>query len=148
MTPAPTAYRLSDDPSEVDLDALWRFLSQQAYWGRWRDREVVEQQVRGAWRVVGAYDPGSGAMVGFCRAISDGVALAYLADVYVLEEYRGHGIGKALVTAMIEEGPGREFRWLLHTDDAHGLYAGLGFGPPDRTFMERLAQGARRRGPG
>jgi GNAT superfamily N-acetyltransferase len=140
-------YDISDDPAAVDLDALWFFLSTEAYWARWRDRGVVEQQVQGAWRVVGAYERTSGTMVGFCRAISDGVSLAYLADVYVLPEHRGHGLGKALVGAMIDGGPGREFRWLLHTDDAHGLYAGLGFGPPDATYMERPAGPSRRRIP-
>ena len=142
-------YLISDNPDDVDLNALWRFLSTDAYWGRWRDRSVVEQQVRGAWRVVGAYIKGetetAGAMVGFCRAMSDGVALAYLADVYVVREHRGRGLGKALVTAMIEDGPGRDFRWMLHTDDAHRLYEGLGFRAPDATYLERPAQGVRRR---
>ena len=124
-------YDISDDPRRVDLDAVWGFLSTDAYWGRWRTRAHVEQQVARAWRVVGAYDR-SGAQVGFARALSDGVALAYLADVYVLERCRGLGLGRALVTTMIDGGPGADFRWLLHTSDAHGLYAQLGFAPPDR----------------
>jgi GNAT superfamily N-acetyltransferase len=130
-------YELDDDPARVDLDLLWTFLSREAYWARWRTREDVERQVRGAWRVVGAYDTASGAMVGFARAISDGVSLAYLADVFVLREHRGAGLGRRLVAEMIDCGPGAAFRWLLHTDDAHGLYAQFGFGPPDATFLER-----------
>ena len=89
----------------------------------------------GAWRVVGCY-AADGGMVGFARAFSDGVATAYLADVYVLPEHRGAGLGRRLVRAMVEDGPGRDFRWLLHTADAHGLYRAFGFGPPDDTFME------------
>ncbi len=130
-------YELDDDPGRVDLDVVWAFLSREAYWARWRTRDDVERQVRGAWRVVGAYDAGSGAMVGFARAISDGVSLAYLADVFVLREHRGAGLGRRLVAQMVEHGPGAAFRWLLHTDDAHGLYAQFGFGPPDATFLER-----------
>jgi hypothetical protein len=38
---------------------------------------------------------------------------------------------------MIDHGPGAGFRWLLHTADAHGLYARFGFAPPDATFLER-----------
>ena len=38
---------------------------------------------------------------------------------------------------MIDDGPGAEFRWMLHTADAHGLYARYGFGPPDPTYLER-----------
>ena len=130
------AYELSDDPARVDLDAVWAFLSEHAYWGRWRSRDDVERQVRGAWRVVGCYDA-SGAMVGFARAVSDGVALAYLADAHVLPAHRGRGLGARLVQVMVEQGPGADFRWLLHTADAHGLYERFGFAPPDASLLER-----------
>ncbi|MBO0873954.1 MAG: GNAT family N-acetyltransferase, partial [Pseudonocardia sp.] len=111
-------------------------LRTEAYWGRWRPDEVIRAQVRAAWRVVGAYGP-DGAQVGFARALSDGYALAYLADVYVLDAHRGHGLGKRIVRKMIDEGPGAKFRWMLHTADAHGLYGRFGFGPPDGTYLER-----------
>ncbi len=132
-----TAYLLSADPDDVDFEAVWRFLSTDAYWHRWRERADVEAQVAGAWRVVGAYERDGGEMVGFARAVSDGVAIAYLSDVFVLPEHRGRGLGKALLTTMIDEGPGRDFRWMLHTNDAHGLYAGFGFVAPDAKFLER-----------
>jgi GNAT superfamily N-acetyltransferase len=70
-------------------------------------------------------------MVGFARAVSDGVALAYLADLFVLPEHRGRGLGHRRVATMVEDGAGREFRWLLQTADAHDLYAHFGFAPPD-----------------
>lgn len=76
-------------------------------------------------------------MIGFARALSDGVAFAYLADVFVLPGHRGQGVGRALVAEMVEAGPGAEFRWLLHTADAHGLYAGFGFAPPGASLLER-----------
>lgn len=75
-------------------------------------------------------------MVGFARAFADGVS-AYLADVYVLPAHRGAGLGKAIVRAMIDDGPGAEFRWMLHTADAHGLYRQFGFTEPDGRYMER-----------
>ena len=143
---AEVAYEISDDPARVDAGAAWRFLSTEAYWGRWRSRADFDRQVAAAWRVVGCYT-GDGAMVGFCRAISDGVALAYLADVYVLPAHRGAGLGRRMVQAMVEDGPGREFRWLLHTADAHGLYGAFGFAAPDETLMERR-HGTERRAPG
>jgi GNAT superfamily N-acetyltransferase len=80
-------------------------------------------------------------MVGFARALSDGVALAYLADVYINSEERGKGLGKELVATMIDRGPGAGFRWLLHTADAHRLYEQFGFGPPNQTLMERPRPG-------
>jgi GNAT superfamily N-acetyltransferase len=130
-------YDLDDDPARVDLDVVWQFMSTQAYWGRWRDRDKVARQLDGAWRVVGAYRSDTGAMIGFARAVSDGVGLAYLADVFVVDDARGHGIGTALVKAMIDDGPGAEFRWMLHTADAHELYRRFGFAEPDSTYLER-----------
>jgi GNAT superfamily N-acetyltransferase len=135
------AYVFDDDPARVDADAVWDFLATQAYWARWRTREVFEQQLKGAWRVVGAYEQATGAQVGFCRAVSDGCAVAYLADVFVLPEHRGHGVGVGLVHEMIEAGPGARFVWMLHTRDAHDLYAKFGFGPrADGRYVERPAR--------
>lgn len=133
------AYELDDNPARVDRDAVWSFLSREAYWARWRDRAVVEHQLDTAWRVVGAYERTTGRMVGFARAISDGAAFAYLADVYVAREARGGGLGKELVRVMIDGGPGAGFRWSLHTADAHGLYQRFGFARPDRAYLERPA---------
>jgi RimJ/RimL family protein N-acetyltransferase len=86
-------------------------------------------------------------MVGFARAFGDG-GTAYLADVYVLSEHRGSGLGKAVVRTMIEDGPGAGWRWMLHTSDAHGLYRQFGFARPNGRYLERPAQGeARAPGP-
>jgi GNAT superfamily N-acetyltransferase len=126
---------LTDDPERVDLDQLWDFLSTQAYWGRWRSREHVVAQVAVSWRVVSAHVDAQ--MVGFARAVSDRIALAYLADVYVAPQWRGQGIGTSIVGFMVDDGPGAEFRWLLHTFDAHPLYAQFGFAAPPPTAMER-----------
>lgn len=134
-------YEIDADPSRIDAEAAWQFLSTQAYWGRWRSREVFGTQLAGAWRLVGAYHRHA-RMVGFARAVSDGVAMAYLADVYVLPEHRGRGLGAALVRTMIERGPGAGFRWMLHTSDAQKLYARFGFRPPDGTFLERPSEHA------
>jgi GNAT superfamily N-acetyltransferase len=134
------AYEFDDDPRRVQLDVVWDFLSQEAYWGRSRSRADVEQQVRSAWRVVGCYAV-TGEMVGFARALSDGVATAYLADVFVVGPHRGHGLGKRLVQHMVEDGPGAAFRWMLHTRDAHALYEQFGFRPPDGTALERPSRG-------
>lgn len=130
-------YELDDDPRRVDRDVLCEFLTTQAYWGRWRERETILGQLDSAWRVVGVYAGAGGAMAGFARAVSDGVSVAYLADVFVLPEHRGRGLGHALVSAMVDAGPGRDLRWMLHTADAHGLYADHGFQASDGTFLER-----------
>ena len=135
----PGGYELDDDPGRVDVDAVHRFLSEESYWAAGRSREMVERLVREAARVVGVYHTGS--QVGFARAVSDGVAVAYLADVYVLPEHRGRGLGGELVRETVERGRLASVRWLLHTTDAHELYAQVGFGPPGERLMERPPSG-------
>jgi GNAT superfamily N-acetyltransferase len=130
------AYEISDDRGRVDREVLWRYLSTEAYWGRWRTRGDVMAQMEASWRVIGVYERDTGAMVGFARAVSDGVALAYLADVFVLPAARGRGLGVRLVEAVMAP-PGDRMRWMLHTGDAHGLYAKFGFAAPDETYLER-----------
>jgi GNAT superfamily N-acetyltransferase len=130
-------YELDDDPARIQPEVVWRYLPTDAYWGRWRSRVQIDAQLASAWRVVGAYRADTGEQVGFARAVSDGVAFAYLADVFVLPDHRGHALGKRLVQFMIDEGDGRDYRWLLFTADAHGLYEQFGFAPPDATAMVR-----------
>lgn len=130
------ALELDDDKDRIDLAEVHRFLSQESYWAMGRPSEVQERLVAEAARVVGLYHDGR--QIGFCRAASDGISFAYLADVYVLSEYRGRGLGVELLREMIENGPYADRRWLLHTGDAHALYRKLGFGTPDSRLMERL----------
>lgn len=128
-----------DAKSRIDRDWVWRMLSTEAYWHRWRTREDVEAQLDGAWRVVGVYDDESGDQLGFARAVSDGVADAYLADVIIAPEARGRGAGKLLVSTMVDGGPGTAFRWTLFTADAHELYRQFGFAEPGPSAMVRPA---------
>jgi len=114
-------------------------LSTEAYWALWRERADIDAQIESAWRVVGIYDATTGAQLAFARAVSDGVAFAYLADVIVDPDQRGASLGKLLVRSMIDDGPGAGFRWTLFTSDAHGLYEQFGFGAPDETAMVRPA---------
>jgi len=130
---------ISTDPTRVNLDAVWNYLSTQAYWGRTRTRDTVEGQIASAWRVVAAYD--DGALVGFARAVSDaGLGIAYLADVFVLPSHSGRGIATRMLEELIENGPGRDIRWFLFTKDAHGLYRKFGFEAPDEKAMVRPAR--------
>jgi GNAT superfamily N-acetyltransferase len=130
-------FELDDDPDRIDVDAVHAFISKESYWGRGRPRERVERAIRGSARVVGLYRGAE--QIGFARAVSDGATIAYLADVYVLRAYRGRGLGLELVREAVDAGVGRDLRWLLHTADAQGLYARLGFAEdqPAYPLMER-----------
>jgi GNAT superfamily N-acetyltransferase len=131
----PDGIELDDDPGRIDVDAVHDFLSNQSYWAQGRPRETVERTVREASRVVGLY--AGGRQIGFARAFTDGVAAVYLADVYVLPEFRGRGLGVELVREMVEGSPWADRTWLLHTRDAHELYRRFGFGAPSERVMER-----------
>jgi GNAT superfamily N-acetyltransferase len=127
-------YELDDDPARIDLDAVHEFISNDSYWARGRPREVQEELIGQSFRVVGLYH--GRRQIGFARAAGDS-HLLYLADVYVLPDYRGRGLGLELVREIVDNGPYAETRWILHTADAHGLYAKFGFGPPSERVMER-----------
>ena len=129
---------LDDDPSRIDLDAVHAFLARQSYWAKDRTRDHVAITLRAAARVVGLYD--GEALVGFARAVSDYVHIAYLADVYVLPAYRGRGLGVELVRETVDAGPLSHLRWWLSTGDAHELYRRFGFDAPDEAFMTRPAR--------
>jgi GNAT superfamily N-acetyltransferase len=126
---------LDDDAGRVDVDAVHDYLANESYWAEGRPREVVERLVAEAERVVGLYD--GKRQVGFARAFTDGVSLVYLADVYVLSDYRGRGFGVELVREVVENGPYAGLRWVLHTRDAETLYRRFGFGEPSERLMER-----------
>jgi GNAT superfamily N-acetyltransferase len=126
---------LDDDPARVDVDAVHDYLANDSYWARGRPRVSVERLVRDADRVVGLYD--GARQVGFARAFTDGTTVVYLADVYVLPDYRGRGLGVELVREMVENGPYAGLRWILHTRDAHDLYRKFGFVDPSERVMER-----------
>jgi GNAT superfamily N-acetyltransferase len=134
-------FELDDDKARIDLREVHRFLSEESYWARDRPFEVQARLVGEADRVVGLYHEGH--QVGFCRAAGDGVSFVYLADVYVLPEHRGHGLGEELVREMIERGPYAGCRWLLHTKDAHALYRKFSFDTPSFKLMERPPSGTR-----
>jgi GNAT superfamily N-acetyltransferase len=126
---------LDDAKERIDLAEVHRYLSEESYWAKGRPRETQDELIRAAARVVGLYD--NGRQVGFCRAVTDGTSAVYLADVYVLPDYQGRGLGSELVREMIENGPHAHQAWLLHTSDAHPLYRKLGFGQPSYKVLER-----------
>lgn len=127
--------QIDDDKDRIDVAEVHRFLSEGAYWAIGRPRETVERLIREASRVVGVYD--GDRQIGFCRAFTDGLVVAYLADVYVVPEYRGRGLGEELVREMVETGPLAHLRWLLHTEDMHPLYRKFGFAEPNYKVLER-----------
>jgi len=129
-------YEIDDDRDRVDIDVVYRYLSEEAYWVPGRDRATIERLVRESTRVIGAYRGDE--QVGFARVISDGTSVAWLGDVFVLEEHRGKGLGVELVREAVEHPAHRDLAWFLNTRDAHSLYARFGFEQPNERTMVRL----------
>jgi GNAT superfamily N-acetyltransferase len=129
-------YELDDDRERLDRAAIHAYTGGVSYWAKGRTRERQDELIDASEHVVGLYDE-SGAQVGFARAVDcDAAGFVYLADVYVLDEHRGHGLGVELVREIVERGPFADRRWVLHTRDAHALYEKFGFGPHPR-LMQR-----------
>jgi GNAT superfamily N-acetyltransferase len=131
-------FELDDDPARIDRRAVHAYLGGESYWAKGRTRERQDELIDASSRVVGLYRDGR--QVGFARAVDcDAAGFMYLADVYVLAEHRGRGLGVELVRETVERGPDAHRRWILHTRDMHGLYAKIGFGPSERLLERGLS---------
>jgi GNAT superfamily N-acetyltransferase len=122
---------LCSEPARLDVDAIHAYLTR-SYWAEGVSRERVAKSLEHS-LCIGAFDGSQ--QIGFARVISDFVTFGYLCDVYVLEAYRGRGIGKRLVAAVRAHPELSSLRrLLLKTRDAHGLYAPFGFVRVDAGF--------------
>lgn len=128
----PPEFEISTDRARLDVALVHEFL-QTSYWAEGRRRSVVERSIRNS-LCFGVYR--AGRQVAFARVVSDHAVFAYLMDVFVLPEFRGQGISKALMRAILDHPDLQNLRvFLLGTKDAHGLYERFGFRPlaePDR----------------
>jgi GNAT superfamily N-acetyltransferase len=119
-------YRMTDDPAAVDLAVVHGFLTT-SYWAAGVPRETVARGVANSIPFSVFRD---GRQVGFARAVTDRATFAYVADVFVLEDHRGQGLGAWLMETMLAHPDLQGLRrWILATRDAHGLYAKFGFTP-------------------
>jgi len=117
-------YVLSTDLRPEHIAAIHHYLSQESYWAQGRSLETVSRSVENSQCFLVEQN---GALAGFARAISDRATFAYLADVFVLPEHRGQGLGKWLVEYIIEYSELSHLSWILATADAHELYRKYGF---------------------
>ena len=131
----PDGYELDDDRARIDRESVHAYIGGESYWAKGRSRETMDALIESAQRVCGLYH--DGAQVGFSRSLSDIHVRSYLADVYVLPDHRGHGLGVELVRFSVEEGPLAGTAWLLHTADAHELYGKFNFEPASERVLER-----------
>ena len=119
-------YTVTDRNEIMDVTMVHGFLTT-SYWAKGIDKSTIERALANS-LCLGVFH--NGKQIGFGRAITDRSTFAYLADVFILEEYRGRGLGKWLVDCFLEHEELQGLRrWLLATLDAHGLYSQKGFVP-------------------
>ncbi|WP_282786456.1 MULTISPECIES: GNAT family N-acetyltransferase [unclassified Nocardia] len=127
--PLPEGYELSTAHHRLDRARVHHWLAGDAYWALGRAREHQDRAIAGSLNF-GVYESVSGAQVAYARVVTDSATFAFLCDVYVDRSVRGKGIGSALVAAVREHlRPTGVRRVALVTQDAHEVYARLGFTP-------------------
>jgi GNAT superfamily N-acetyltransferase len=135
-------FTISTDKGRLDVDLIHRFLTEEAYWAANRTPQQTRTAIENS-LCFGAYLEDR--LVGFGRVVSDHATFAYAGDVFVLGEYRGRGLSKSIMQAMVSHPELQGLRrWILATRDAHGLYEQFEFSSlrhPER-WMERTAPDA------
>jgi len=132
-------YLICTDPARLDIAMIHGYLSSSAYWAMGRPLDVVRRSIENS-LPFGVYK--GQVQIGFARVVTDYATFAWLADVFVLPEFRGQGLGKWLIGVIVDHPRLAGLRRsILATKDAHGLNAQYGFTPLDAPgrFMERFA---------
>ena len=130
-------FTITCDPAKLDGGMVARFLATSSYWAEGIPAETVAKSLTNS--LCFAVLEGD-RQIGFARVISDRATVAYLSDVFILPQHRGKGLSKWLMECIVGHPELQGLRrWLLATNDAHGLYRKFGFTALQRPelFMER-----------
>jgi len=122
-------FTVSKESTKLDVDMIHDYLCNRSYWAKGRTLEQVKRSIEHS-ICFGVYDSDS-RQCAFARVVSDRTVYAYIMDVFVLEAYRGKGVGTLLIESILNDSALKEtMRWHLDTLDAHPFYARFGFGEP------------------
>jgi GNAT superfamily N-acetyltransferase len=118
-------FEISTERARLDFDVLHDFLSRRSYWARGRSLDLIKRSIEHS-LPFGLYKDGQ--QIGFARVVTDYATFAWLADVFVLAEFRAQGLAQWLIE-VISTHPALQGlrRWVLATRDAHELYRRFGF---------------------
>lgn len=120
-------YLFSNNKKLLQLNNIHSFLSTKSYWAQNITIGTVKQSVKGS-LCYGVYYLSE--QIAFARVITDKTTFAYLADVFVIENYRGKGISKKFIEFILKDKQLSNIRkFMLATKDAHSLYSKFGFEP-------------------
>ena len=118
-------FSISSDNNQLDLDFVFRFLTDEAYWAKGITREIFNKSVENSF-CFGVYLENK--QIGFTRVITDYATFAYLADIFIDKIYRKQGLSKWLIQTILNHPELQNLRrWMLATADAQHLYQQFGF---------------------
>ncbi len=129
-------YTITTDKNKMDIIAIHDFLSNHSGWSNNIPIEKVQTSIDNSLNF-GLFHQGN--QIGFARVISDYATIAYLGDIYVLDNYRGQGLSKKLMDAVMSHSNLQGLRrWILLTSTADWLYEKYGFTklPKPEIYME------------
>ena len=116
---------ISTDRERLQINEIHKFLTEESYWAKDRTFEQTTAAINNS-LCFGVYK--NDFQIGLARVVSDFATFAYLGDVYILEDFRGRGLSKWLMTTIINHPDLQGLRrWILATRDAHTLYEQFGF---------------------
>ena len=126
MTVTKNPFVISTEKEKLDIDFVHSFLTL-SYWAEGISKEIIKKSVEGA-LCFGVFE--NDKQIGFARMITDKATFAYLADVFIIEDYRNLGLSKWLMEVIMSHPDLQGLRrMMLATRDAHGLYEKFGFTP-------------------
>lgn len=134
-------FSISTDKSLLDVDVIFKFISCESYWGQGRGRELIQKTIDNSTYCFGVYQGTK--QVGFARVVSDLATFGFLADVFILSDYRGQGLGKWLLQTIINHPELAKIKRLTLFTKTPDFYYDAGFeifSPTNEIeFMERKA---------
>ena len=124
---AKKGFNISSDKELLNFDVIYNYLENESYWGKGIPPDTLRKSIANS-LCFGVYHEND--QIGFAKVVTDKATFAYLADVFILKQYRGQGLSKWLIQT-VKQHPELQGlrRWNLITADAHGLYAQFGFEP-------------------
>jgi GNAT superfamily N-acetyltransferase len=118
---------ISTDKNKLDIKLIHEYLSNDSYWAKGRDIEIVKRSIANS-LCFGVYN--NDTQIGFARVITDYAVFAWILDVFILDDFKCKNYGKRLMSEIMTHDKLQNLqRWGLGTDDAHGLYEQFGFKP-------------------
>lgn len=127
---------ITTDKNKMDIVAIHDFLSNYSGWSNNISLEKVQTSVDNSLNFGLLHHD---KQIGFARVISDFATIAYLGDIYILENYRGKGLSKKLMDTIMQHQSLQGLRrWILLTSTAVWLYKKYGFTnlPKPEIYME------------